>query len=132
MAETLTHSERASEAKGRADELTEQFDSRRATELGFMSHPDAYALNGEIRAATQEQHAEEWRQAHDEGSVEYPQSKLEHRTGPDTRTQDYLAAGVNNLMALEKPLTKDQQEELDATLWRHDQARNHDDEAGVA
>lgn len=132
MAEALTHSERATEAKGRADELTGQFNSRRVTEPGFMSHPDAYALNDEIQAATQEQHAEQWRQAHDEGRVEYPQNKLEHRTGPDTRTQDYLAAGVNNLMALERPLTKGQQEELDATLWRHDQARSHDDEARAA
>jgi len=132
MAETLTHSELASEAKARVDELTEQFDSRRATEPGFMSHPDAYELNGEMRAASQEQHAEEWRQAHDEGKVEYPQGKLEYRTGPDTRAQDYLAAGANNLMALEKPLTKEQQEELDATLWRHEQARNQGDEPRAA
>lgn len=52
MAETLTHSERANEAKDRAGDLAEQFESRRATESGFMSHPDSYALNGEIRAAT--------------------------------------------------------------------------------
>lgn len=101
MAETLTHSERANEAKDRADELTEQ-------------------------------HAEEWRQAYDEGEAEYPQGKLEHRTDPDTTTQDYLAAGASNLMALERSLTKDQQEELDVPLWSHERARNRDNEVRAA
>ncbi len=92
----------------------------------------AETLTYSDRASEAGDRAEEQRQAYSVSEEGYPDGELEHGTALGTRTQDSLALGVSNLMALEQPLTKDQQEGLDATLWGHEHTYNHDDEARAA
>lgn len=129
MAESLKHLDQAVEADVRASQLGDEFDTRRRTEPGFMADKEAYDMAGERNDAASERDANLWRGALAEGSVEAPKEELEYNVSEPKR-RDYLAAGANILLRLqsERPLTEEEKRELDATLWRIEEA----DSAGDA
>lgn len=121
MAEALKHLDQAVEADERARQLGEEFETQRRNpdNPGFMMRKESYDMAGERNDAASERDANLWRGALAEGSVETPQEELEYNVSEPKR-RDYLAAGANILLRLqsERPLTEEEKQELDATLWR--------------
>jgi len=121
MAESLKHLDQAVEADVRASQLSEEFEAQRHNpdNPGFMARKESYDMAGDLNAAADERDAHLWRGAVAEGSAQNPTGELEVNVSEPKR-RDYIAARANILLRLQEqqPLTDEEQQELDATLWR--------------